>query len=65
MENWKQIAPRNFVWGSFVWNMFDFGAAHRREGDRDGVNDKGLVTFDRKFRKDSFYFYKANWNEDT
>lgn len=63
MENWKIISSRPFVWGSFVWNMFDFGAAHRTEGDRPGINDKGLVTFDRKVRKDAFYFYKANWNK--
>lgn len=62
IENWKIIHERPFVWGSFVWNMFDFGAAHRHEGDRPGINDKGLVTFDRKVRKDAFYFYKANWN---
>ena len=65
MENWKIIAQRPFVWGTFVWNMFDFGAAHRTEGDRPGINDKGLVTFDRKARKDAFYFYKANWNKQA
>lgn len=64
IENWKTIAARPFVWGTFVWNMFDFGAAHRTEGDRPGINDKGLVTFDRKVRKDAFYFYKANWNRN-
>lgn len=64
MENWKIINERPFVWGSFVWNMFDFGAAHRHEGDRIGINDKGLVTFDRKVKKDAFYFYKANWNPE-
>lgn len=64
IENWKTISSRPFVWGSFVWNMFDFGAAHRTEGDRPGINDKGLVTFDRKIRKDAFYFYKANWNKN-
>lgn len=64
IENWKIIHERQFVWGSFVWNMFDFGAAHRHEGDRLGVNDKGLVTFDRKVKKDAFYFYKANWNTE-
>ena len=63
-ENWKTISSRPYVWGSFVWNMFDFGAAHRTEGDRPGINDKGLVTFDRKVRKDAFYFYKANWNRE-
>ena len=64
IENWKVISSRPYVWGSFVWNMFDFGAAHRTEGDRPGVNDKGLVTFDRKTNKDAFYFYKANWNKE-
>lgn len=64
IENWKTISSRPYVWGSFVWNMFDFGAAHRTEGDRPGINDRGLVTFDRKVRKDAFYFYKANWNRE-
>lgn len=64
IENWKTISSRPYVWGSFVWNMFDFGAAHRTERDRPGINDKGLVTFDRKVRKDAFYFYKANWNRE-
>lgn len=64
IENWRELSSRPFVWGSFVWNMFDFGAAHRREGDRPGINDKGLVTFDRKVKKDAFYFYKANWRDD-
>ena len=62
IQNWKIISERPYVWGSFVWNMFDFGAAHRTEGDRPGINDKGLVTHDRKVKKDAFYFYKANWN---
>lgn len=64
IENWKAISSRPYIWGSFVWNMFDFGAAHRTEGDRPGINDKGLVTFDRKIRKDAYYFYKANWNKE-
>lgn len=63
IDSWKEISSRPFVWGSFVWNMFDFAAAHRREGDRPGINDKGLVTYDRKVKKDAFYFYKANWNK--
>lgn len=62
--NWQAIAERPFIWGSFIWNLFDFGAAHRTEGDRPGVNDKGLVSFDRKVKKDAFYFYKANWNRE-
>ncbi|MDR0833834.1 MAG: glycoside hydrolase family 2 protein [Candidatus Symbiothrix sp.] len=61
-EHWKAIDSRPFLWGTFVWNMFDFGAAHRTEGEIKGINDKGLVTFDRATRKDAFYFYKANWN---
>lgn len=64
IDNWKAIAERPFIWGSFVWNMFDFGAAHRTEGDRPGINDKGLVTFNRKVKKDAYYFYKANWNKE-
>ncbi len=64
IQNWKALAERPFVWGSFIWNMFDFGSAFRTEGDRPGINDKGLVTFDRKTKKDAFYFYKANWNKE-
>lgn len=63
-EHWKAMDQRPFLWGTFVWNMFDFGAAHRTEGEIPGKNDKGLVTFDRKFKKDAFYFYKANWNRN-
>ena len=62
-NDWKAIAERDYVWGSFVWNMFDFASSIRREGDTRGQNDKGLVTRDRKERKDAFYFYKANWNK--
>lgn len=64
IQNWKIISERPYVWGSFVWNMFDFGAAHRTEGDRPGINDKGLVTHNRKVKKDAFYFYKVNWNPE-
>ena len=62
-HDWKAIAERDYVWGSFVWNMFDFASSIRREGDTRGQNDKGLVTRDRQTRKDAFYFYKANWNK--
>jgi len=61
---WAAIKARPFVWGSFVWNMFDFTSYFRREGGKQGVNDKGLVTADRKIRKDAFYFYKANWSAE-
>ena len=60
----KMIAERDFIWGSFVWNMFDFGSNFRREGNTPHINDKGLVSFDRKQRKDAFYLYKANWNKN-
>lgn len=60
-NSWKQISTRQYLWGSFVWNMFDFAVDSRSEGDALGRNDKGLVTYDRTTRKDSFYWYKANW----
>ena len=53
-----------YLWGVFIANMFDYGAADREWGDGTGVDDRGLITFDRKYRKDAFYFYKANWNPD-
>jgi len=62
--NWKAIAERDFVWGSFLWNMFDFGSHFRREGDAIGINDKGMVSYDRKTKKDVFYYYKANWSSE-
>ena len=62
--HWIEIDKRPFLWGTFIWNMFDFGAAHRTEGEKPGKNDKGIVTFDRKDKKDAFYFYKANWNKE-
>ncbi|MCG8474090.1 MAG: hypothetical protein MI784_01200 [Cytophagales bacterium] len=61
---WEAIDERPFMWGTFIWNLFDFGAAHRTEGEKPGKNDKGIVSFDRKDKKDSFYFYKANWNKE-
>ena len=51
------------MWATHVWNMFDFGADARNEGGENGQNHKGLVTFDRKYKKDSFYAYKA-WLSD-
>ncbi|MGB3779677.1 MAG: glycoside hydrolase family 2 TIM barrel-domain containing protein [Tunicatimonas sp.] len=63
-QHWPQLAARPFIWGKFIWLMFDNGAAHRREGDRIGINDKGLVTFDRKTRKDAYYYYQSQWAEE-
>ena len=59
--HWQQIQARPFLWCKFAWTMFDFAVAGRDEGDTPGRNDKGLVTYDRRTRKDAFYFYKANW----
>ena len=55
----KQIEERPFIWATHVWNMFDFAADARAEGGEDGMNHKGLVTFDRKYKKDAFYAYQA------
>ena len=55
----KQIADRPYLWATHVWNMYDFAADARAEGGENGMNHKGLVTFDRKYKKDSFYAYQA------
>ena len=59
----KQIADRPYLWATHVWNMYDFAADARAEGGENGMNHKGLVTFDRKYKKDSFYAYQA-WLSD-
>ena len=59
----KQLFSRKFMWATHVWNMFDFGADARAEGGENGQNHKGLMTMDRKYKKDSFYAYKA-WLSD-
>ena len=60
---YPMMAERDFVWGSFVWNMFDFTSPLRQAANIKNRNLKGLVTFDRKIRKDSFYYYKAMWSD--
>ncbi len=60
----KVLEERPWIWSSHVWNMFDFGCAARDEGGVAGRNNKGLVTMDRKTKKDSFYIYKAFWNKE-
>jgi len=59
---WKQLSERGYVWGSYVWNLFDFAVKSREEGDTVDINTKGLVTGDRQTRKDAFYFFKAQWS---
>src|SRR6185503_5785918 len=63
-EAWAQMKIRPYVWGTFLWNMFDFTSYWRNEGGIRGRNDKGIVTYDRKTKKDTFYFYKANWSDE-
>lgn len=58
------INKRPYLWATHVWNMFDFAADARNQGGEPGMNHKGLVTFDRKTKKDSFYAYKAYWSEE-
>ena len=60
----KQLFTRKYLWATHVWNMFDFGADNRAEGGENGQNHKGLMTFDRKYKKDAFYAYKAWLSDD-
>ena len=60
----KVFDERPWIWSTHVWNMFDFGCAARDEGGVSGRNNKGLVTMDRKTKKDSYYIYKAYWNKE-
>ena len=60
----RQLFTRKYMWATHVWNMFDFGADARAEGGENGQNHKGLMTFDRKYKKDSFYAYKAWLNPE-
>jgi len=59
----RQLFTRKYLWATHCWNMFDFAADARNEGGEAGQNHKGLVTFDRKYKKDAFYAYKA-WLSD-
>ena len=61
--NWLIMRERPQMWGSFIWNMFDFAADLRDEGSTPGINNKGMVTFDRKIKKDSFFWYQSHWRD--
>ena len=61
---WKIFEERPYLWSTYVWNMFDFGANIRDEGGVKGRNNKGLITYDRKIKKDAFYMYKAHWSDE-
>lgn len=60
--SWKALKSRDYLWANFIWNLFDFSSDSRSEGDLTDINEKGLISYDRKTRKDAFYFYRANWN---
>lgn len=60
----KMFETRPYLWSTFVWNMFDFGSDRREDAGDHGVNHKGLVSFDRKIKKDAFYLYKAWWSKE-
>ena len=60
--SWEILKARPYLWGVFIWNMFDFSSDSRNEGDSTDINDKGMVSYDRTVAKDAFYFYRANWN---
>lgn len=62
-DDWAVMKNNPLLWGSFVWVMFDFQVASRHEGGQPNLNDKGLVTQDRKIKKDAYYFYQANWSD--
>ena len=61
---WPQLKAAPYIWGTFVWNFADFASYWRHEGNVPGRNDKGLITFDRKTKKDAFYYYQANWSDE-
>ena len=62
-ETWKRIKDLNSLWCKFVWNTFDFSWTNVKRGNRNWINHKGMITHDRKHKKDIFYFYKANWTD--
>ncbi len=62
--NWSAFMERPYLWAKFIWVFADYQSAIRKEGDTNGINDKGLLTYDRQTKKDAFFFYKANWNPE-
>jgi beta-galactosidase len=60
--SWDALRQRPYLWGVYIWNLIDFASDSRQEGDLTDINEKGLVSYDRKIRKDTFYFYRANWS---
>ena len=63
-ENWRDMHSRDYAWCKFIWQYADNPSSIRDEGDQRGMNDKGIVSYDRTVRKDAYYFYKANWSSE-
>lgn len=63
-KTWDILKAKTYLWGTFLWNSFDFATTIRREGDANDINTKGLVTYDRRVKKDAYFFYRANWSEE-
>lgn len=63
-QSYATIQTKPYLYGTYVWNMFDFGSGIRHEGDIGATNTKGLATFDRRTKKDAFFFYKAHWTTE-
>src|SRR3546814_7069777 len=61
-QSWPQLRDRPYLWATWIWNMFDFASKVRPEGDATDINDKGLITFERKVKKDALFYYKAQWS---
>ena len=60
-QNWFTMREKPYLWGTFLWNSYDFGSTTRSEGNAQDINTKGIVTFDHTYRKDAYFFYKATW----
>ena len=61
----EMFSTRPYIWGTYLWNMFEFAAAGRDEAGDPGKNHKGVITFDRKQKKDAYYIYKAWWSDES
>lgn len=62
-ENWRVLNSKEYLFATWIWNAFDFATTARREGDAIDINTKGLVSYDRAIKKDSYFFYQANWSK--
>jgi beta-galactosidase len=61
-RSWSILQTKPYLWATWLWNSFDFATTIRREGDADDINTKGLITYDRRIKKDPYFFYKAHWS---